>query len=156
MTLQWLSFRNLIDKCSLAVVSTKSYHILQTFCTSNECCIICFLHKPFPLLWSNMRLLNVFTFTKVGQWFEDPPPKSCHGVLDTGAQTQHALEVRLLQQQLPVCTELVCSAQQGSDTMYKFWHQASVRVIRLAVVICHNLENNEKGEKQLQARVISD
>lgn len=87
------------------------------------------------------------TFTKVGQRLQDPPSESGHGVLDTGAQTEHALEVGLFQQQLPVRDELVCSAQQGSDTVYKLRHQARVRVIRLAVVICYNLENERRKER---------
>lgn len=103
-----------------------------------------YISKPNPIK------LQCFTFAKVGKWLKDPPPESCHRVLDTGAQTQHALEVGLFQQQLPVRTELVCSAQQGSDTMHKLWYQASVRVIRLAVVICHHLEHKEEGENQMK------
>lgn len=41
---------------------------------------------------------SVLTITKVGQRLQDPPSESSHGVLDTGAQTEHALEVGLFQQ----------------------------------------------------------
>lgn len=93
---------------------------------------------------TNPNLLRLcFTFTEVGQRLKDPPPESSHGVLDTGAQTEHALEMGFFQQQLPVRTELVCSAQQGSNAMYKLWYQASVCVIRLAVVIGHHLEHKQ-------------
>lgn len=40
--------------------------------------------------------------------------------------------------------------------MNKLGYQASVRVIRLAVVICHHLEHKEKGEENNKARVILD
>lgn len=91
----------------------------------------------------NIRQL-CFTFTKVGQRLQDAPPESGHRVLDTGAQAEHALQVGLFQQQLPVSTELVSSAQQGCNTVNKLWHQAGVCVVRLAVVIRHHLEHKER------------
>lgn len=88
-----------------------------------------------------------FTFPKVGERLQDAPSESCHGVLHAGAQTEHALEVGLLQQQLPVRHELVRPAQQGGDAVYKLRHEARVRVVRLAVVVGHNLEDG--GTEQL-------
>lgn len=81
------------------------------------------------------------TLAKVGERLQDAPSESCHGVLHAGAQTQHALEVGLLQQQLPVRHELVRPAQQGGDAVHKLRHQARVRVVCLAVVVGHNLED---------------
>lgn len=80
------------------------------------------------------------TFAKAGQWLQDPSPKSSRGVLDAGAQAEHALEVGFFQQQLSVCAQLVGSAQQGSNAVDKLRNEASVGVICLAVVISHNLE----------------
>lgn len=81
------------------------------------------------------------TLAKVGERLQDAPPESCHGVLHAGAQTEHALEVGLLQQQLPVRHELVRPAQQGGDAVHKLRHEARVRVVGLAVVVGHNLED---------------
>lgn len=91
------------------------------------------------------------TFAKAGQWLQDPPPEGSHGVLDAGAQTEHALEVGLLQQQLSVRAQLVGSAQQGSNAMDKLRNEASVGVVCLAVVISHDLEcgiktTNQRGQ----------
>lgn len=87
------------------------------------------------------------TFAKAGQWLQDPPPEGSHGVLDAGAQTEHALEVGLLQQQLSVRAQLVGSAQQGSNAMDKLRNEASVGVVCLAVVISHDLECRIKNNK---------
>lgn len=55
------------------------------------------------------------------------------------------------QQQLSVRAQLVGSAQQGSNAMYKLRNEASVGVVCLAVVISHNLEcgiktTNKRGQ----------
>lgn len=67
------------------------------------------------------------------------PPEGIEGVLDTGAQTEGALQVGLPQQLLPVGHELGCPAQQSRHVVDKLWHQARVGVVRLAVVVCHHL-----------------
>lgn len=54
------------------------------------------------------------------------------------------------QQQLSVSTQLVRSAQQSSNAMYKLRNQASVSVICLAVVISHNLERKLKNKQTKQ------
>lgn len=77
---------------------------------------------------------------KFDQWLQDAPSESGHWVLNAGAQTEHALEVGLFQQQFSVRSELMRSAQQGSDTVYKLWYQAGVRVVGLAIMIRNNLE----------------
>lgn len=88
---------------------------------------------------------------EVDERLEHTSPESGHGVLDTGAQTEHALEVRLFQQELPVRRELVRSAQEGCDAVDKLRYQACVRVICLAVVIRNHLENKEERGKHMKA-----
>lgn len=59
------------------------------------------------------------------------------------------------EQQLSVRAQLVSSAQQGSNAMYKLWNEASVGVVCLAVVISHNLEcenNKPKGSELLKTQ----
>lgn len=87
-----------------------------------------------------------FTLPKVGERLQDAPPESRQWVLHAGAQTEHALKVGLLQQQLPVRHELVCPAQQGGDAVHKLRHEACVRVVSLAVVVGHNL--GERGAEK--------
>lgn len=90
----------------------------------------------------------ICTFSKVGKWFQNAPPESSHRVLDTGAQTKHALQVGLFEQQLSVSTQLVCSAQQGRNAVHKLRYQASVCVICLAIVIRHHLEHKEERKRK--------
>ena len=52
-----------------------------------------------------------------------------------------------LQQQFSVGGELGCSAQQGGDTVHKLWHQASVGVVSLAVVIRNHLDGRKESEQ---------
>ena len=87
------------------------------------------------------------TFVKCIQGLEDAPPEGGHGVLDTGAQTQDALEVWLPQQLLPVGNEVRRAAQQGRHVVHKLRHQAGVGVICLAVVVRHHLGATEGRER---------
>lgn len=80
------------------------------------------------------------TFAQVGERLQDPPAEGSHGVLHTGAQTEHALQVRLFQQQLSVCAQLLRSAQESSHAVHKLRNQTRVRVISLTVMIRHHLQ----------------
>lgn len=80
------------------------------------------------------------TFAQVDERLEDAPAEGSHGVLHTGAQTEHALQVRLFQQQLSVCVQLMRSAQESSHTVHQLRNQTRVRVISLTVMIRHHLQ----------------
>ncbi len=82
--------------------------------------------------------LVLCTFAQVGKRLQDPPAEGSHGVLHTGAQTEHALQVRLFQQQLSVCAQLMRSAQESSHAVHKLRNQTRVRVISLTVMIRHH------------------
>lgn len=84
--------------------------------------------------------LVLCTFAQVGKRLQDPPAEGSHGVLHTGAQTEHALQVRLFQQQLSVCAQLMRSAQESSHAVHKLRNQTRVRVISLTVMIRHHLQ----------------
>lgn len=50
--------------------------------------------------------VDVITLAQAGHGLQDTLSKGSYGVLDTGAQAKHILEVRFLDQQLPVWGEL--------------------------------------------------
>lgn len=58
----------------------------------------------------------------------------------------------LLQQQLPVRAELVRSAQQGGDTVHKLRDQTGVRIVRLTIVIRHDLGDKNTGRGHVYLR----
>ncbi|TNN74532.1 hypothetical protein EYF80_015312 [Liparis tanakae] len=58
---------------------------------------------------------------------------------DLGAAADPLMDLRLLDQQLPVRDELRCSGQQGGDTMHKLWHQAGVGIVSLAEMVGYHL-----------------
>jgi len=93
------------------------------------------------------RWIRGFTFVKRIQGLQHAPPEGGQGVLDAGAQTQNALEVRLPQQLLPVGDEVRRAAQQSRHVVHKLRHQAGVGVICLAVVVRHHLGATESWEK---------
>ena len=76
-----------------------------------------------------------------------PPPEGGHGVLHAGPQAEHALQVGLSQELLPVGNELRRAAEQGGHVVHKLWHQAGVGIISLAVVISNNLAKRKRTKK---------
>lgn len=89
------------------------------------------------------------TFVQIFQGLQDSPAEGGHGVLHAGAQAEHALQVGLSQELLPVGDELRRAAEQGGHVVHKLRHQAGVGVVSLAVVISHNLAKGKKEGKNL-------
>ena len=87
------------------------------------------------------------TFVEVLQGLEDSPAEGGHGVLHAGAQAEHALQVGLSQELLPVGTELRRAAEQGGHVVHELWHQAGVGVVSLAVVVSDNLAKRKRTQK---------
>lgn len=86
------------------------------------------------------------TFVQVFQGLQDSPSEGGHGVLHAGPQAEHALQVGLSQELLPVGNELRRAAEQGGHVVHELRHQAGVGIISLAVVISDNLAKR-KGTK---------
>lgn len=93
-----------------------------------------------------------FTFMKAFQGLQDAPPEGSQGVLNTGTQTEHALQMRLPQQLFPVGNELRGSAKEGCHVVYKLWHQAGVGIVSLAIVISHDLQKGKHTHQSLPSR----
>lgn len=100
-----------------------------------------------PLSSATNLFRECFTSVKCVQGLQHAPPEGGQGVLDAGAQAQGALEVRLLQQLLPVGDEVRRAAQQGRHVVHELRHQAGVGVVGLAVVVRHHLGATKSGEK---------
>lgn len=83
------------------------------------------------------------TFVQVFQGLQDSPAEGGHGVLHAGAQAEHALQVRLSQELLPVGDELWRAAEQGGHVVHELGHQAGVGIVGLAVVVSDNLAGRE-------------
>lgn len=100
-----------------------------------------------PLIQKSKEVPNPnVTFVKSIQGFQYAPPEGCQGVLDAGAQAQHALQVWLAQHLLPVGRQVRRAAQQRRHVVHKFGHQASVGIVRLAVMVCHYLQGATEEE----------
>lgn len=88
------------------------------------------------------------TFVEGVQGLQHAPLEGRQGVLHAGAQAEHALQVRLPQQLLPVCDELRRAAQQRGHIVHKLRHQAGVGVVCLAVVVRHHLAGLRGSERE--------
>ena len=91
------------------------------------------------------------TFVKCIEGLQHPSAEGGQGVLDAGAQAEHALQVGLPQQLLPVGHQVGRPAQQRRHVVHKLGHQAGVGVVGLAVVVGHHLGtgtgNGKSGRK---------
>lgn len=84
------------------------------------------------------------TFVQIFQGLQDAPTEGGHGVLHAGPQAEHALQVGLSQELLPVGDELRRAAEQGGHVVHKLWHQAGIGIIGLAVVISDDLVKRKR------------
>ena len=82
------------------------------------------------------------TVSQACERLQHAPLEGSHRVLHTGPEAQHALELGLPYQQVPVGGQLVGPAEQGRDAVHELGHQARVGVVGLAVVVGHDLRGS--------------
>lgn len=83
------------------------------------------------------------------EWLQHTPLERGHWVLHTGPEAQHALELGLPYQQVSVGGQLMGPAEQSSDAVHELGHQARVGVVGLAVVVGHDLQKKQSGQRRL-------
>lgn len=97
-------------------------------------------HTPTPFGGQSWRQGG--TVSQACEWFQHTPLEGGHWVLHTGPEAQHALELGLLYQQVPVGSQLMGAAEQSCDAVHELRHQARVGVVGLAVVVGHDLQGS--------------
>lgn len=108
------------------------------------------LKKKKKVQWELWERCHHNTFVQILQGLQDSPPKGGHGVLDAGPQAEHALQVGLSQELLPVGDELRRAAEQRGHVVHELGHQAGVGIVRLAVVIGDDLAERKGTRAHLR------
>lgn len=82
---------------------------------------------------------DFITIAQADNGLNDTLSEGTNGVLNAGSQAKCVLQVRLLDEELPVWGELRRSGQQGGDTVHKFWHKAGVGIVSLTEMVSYHL-----------------
>lgn len=90
------------------------------------------------------------TFVESTQWFQYSSLQSRVWVLDAGAQTQRALQLRRLMQKLSIRRQLRSFTQHSCHVVNKLRDQTSVTVISLTEMIRDHLQRQTGGNINIQ------